>query len=141
MGDLEEGQRLDFRAAVAEHGGKGGIGLQDAAVETDDGDADRRVFHSPAEALLALGDLTAVVGDLPDEHCREKHRACRHGNRELEAEFQRLGAKFQPRRQDGSGRGDHAGRHQPRRGIPFRPKSLPVQPPHNAFHPCVCTFR
>ena len=58
-----EGQRLDLLAGIAEHGGEGGIGLEDAPVEADDGDTDRRILHGAAEPLLALGDLAAIPGN------------------------------------------------------------------------------
>ena len=65
MRDLEEGQRLDLFAAIAEHGGEGRIGLQDAAVEADDGDADRQILHGAAEPLFALADPPAVRRSVP----------------------------------------------------------------------------
>ena len=55
MRDLKKGQRLDLLAAVAKHGGESWIGFENAPVQPDNGDADRRILAS--DALRSAGTL------------------------------------------------------------------------------------
>ena len=134
MRDLEEGQRLDLFAAITKHGGESRIGLQDAAVEADDGDADRRILHGAAEPLFALADLPAVLDDLANEQGGEEKRRRDHRDRYLQAEFQGLGAELQARQQDRRKHGDKADHHQNQRSMSVGPQAFP-SPRHNADPP------
>lgn len=95
--DLEKGQRLDLFRVVAEHRGEGRIGLHNAPIEADDGDADCRVFHRPAEALLAFRDLPPIFPDAADEEIGEEKRGDCHRDRHLKAKSERFRANVQPR--------------------------------------------
>ena len=135
MRDLVESQRLDFRAGVSDHVGEGGIGLKDAAIEADNGDANRRILHGPAEALLALGNLATVVDDLADEQRRGKQGDGRYGDGYLQAELQRVSARLQRRQQDRCGQGNEPCCHQDGHGALAGPRTFPSQPRHNAIPP------
>jgi hypothetical protein len=96
VGDLEECQRLQLFARVAEHVGKRAVRLDESSVEPDHGDADGRILHGAAEALLAFRDAAAVAPRLVNDEAGDERQCGDDRDGKLEAVNEAAGGGIEP---------------------------------------------